>query len=109
MRAGNQPDLGDANNEPFPVLSKENVIHWPTEQQIQEVSEQLARIQRVGIRSEANGDYFKSGELAYQIQEIIRGTAELLKKSQRANSQERDDRPALARFKTSSSAPKPHH
>jgi hypothetical protein len=37
----------------------------------------------VGIRSEANGNYFKSGDLAYEIQEIIRATAQLFKKSQR--------------------------
>jgi hypothetical protein len=37
----------------------------------------------VGIRSEGNGDYFKSGDLAYQIQEIIGTTAELLKRCQR--------------------------
>ena len=51
---------------------------------MREVSKQLASISRVGMLSEANGDYFKSGELAYEIQEIIRATAELLKKSQRA-------------------------
>jgi hypothetical protein len=83
-RPGNRLDLGDANTAPFPVRSKESFIRWPTDQEIQGVSEQLARIQRVGIRSEANGDYFKSGDLAYQIQEIIRATAELLKRSQRA-------------------------
>ena len=27
------------------------------------------------MHSEANGDYFKSGDLAYQIKEIIRATA----------------------------------
>ena len=69
----------------FPVRSKQSFIQWPTEQEIQKVSERLARIQRVGICCEANGDYFRSGDLAYEIQEIIRATAELFKKSQRAN------------------------
>jgi len=67
------------------VRSKRSIIQWPTDQEIQRVSEQLVQIQRVGIRSEADGDYFRSGDLAYQIQEIIRATAELFKKSQRAN------------------------
>lgn len=58
-------------------------IQWPTQQAIEGVSEQLAKIQRVGIRSEGNGDYFKSGNLAYQVQEIIRATAELTKQSRR--------------------------
>ena len=67
------------------VRSKRSFIQWPTDQEIQRVSEQLVQIQRVGIRSEADGDYFSSGDLAYQIREIIRATAELFKKSQRAN------------------------
>jgi hypothetical protein len=72
------------SNEPLFLARTENsLIQWPTEQEIQEVSARLARIRRMGIRSEANGDYFTSGELAYQIQEIIQATAELFKKSQR--------------------------
>jgi hypothetical protein len=67
-----------------PTRTEKSLIQWPTEQQIQEVSTRLARISRMGIRSEAQGDYFKSGELAYQIQEIIRATADLFKKSQRS-------------------------
>ncbi len=60
-------------------------IQWPSEQQLQEVSRKLTRISRAGIRSEAAGDYFNSGELAYQLQEIIRATSELFKKSQRVS------------------------
>ena len=63
---------------------KQSLIQWTTEQQIQEVSKKLARIKQVAIRSEISGDYSKSGDLAYQIQEIIRATAELFAKSQRA-------------------------
>lgn len=74
----------NGNTAALPVRSKQSFIQWPTEQEIQKVSQRLARIQRVGICSEANGDYFRSGDLAYQIQEIIRATAELFKKSQRA-------------------------
>jgi hypothetical protein len=54
--------VGNPNADLFPVRSEQSFIQWPTEQQIQEVSERLARIRRVGIRSEANGDYFRSGD-----------------------------------------------
>jgi hypothetical protein len=73
-------DLGQADAAPYPVRSKESFIQWPTKRQIEEVSRSLARIVQIGIHSEANGDYFKSGDLAYQLQEIIRSTAELSKK-----------------------------
>ena len=69
----------------FPEAPTQSLIQWPSEQEIQEVSKRLSKINRAGIRWEASGDYFNSGDLAYQIQEIIRATAELFKKSQRLN------------------------
>jgi hypothetical protein len=69
----------------FPVQTKQNLIQWPTGQQIQEVSKRLAQINRAGIRWEASGDYFSSGDIAYQLQEIIRATSDLFKKIQRIN------------------------
>jgi len=83
-RAGEQLNLGKANTAPYPVRSKASFIQWPSEREIEEVSRRLARIVQVGISSEANGDYFKSGDLAYQLQEIIRATAELSMKCKRA-------------------------
>ena len=74
----------DLNTDLYVVRAGESCIQWPTEQQIQRVSERLARMVEMGIRFEANGDYFRSGDLAYQIQEIIRATAELCGKSKRA-------------------------
>ena len=59
------------------------LIKWPAWEDLKQVSEQLARIQRAGMRSEGEGDHFRSGDLAYQIQEILRATAELCKKSER--------------------------
>jgi hypothetical protein len=77
----------DHSNMPqFKDPPRSNLIQWPSEQQILEVSKRLARINRIGIRWEASGDYFNSGDLAYQIQEIIRATDDLFKKSQRINS-----------------------
>ena len=76
----------DNSNMPqFQDPPRSNLIQWPSEQQILEVSKRLARINRIGIRWEASGDYFNSGDLAYQIQEIIRATDDLFKKSQRIN------------------------
>jgi hypothetical protein len=59
------------------------LIRWPKERQLQAVSVRLARIAKTGMRAEAKGDYFNSGDLAYQIQQIIEATDELFKKSQR--------------------------
>ena len=73
----------DLNSDLFTVRTQGISIQWPTELQIQGVSARLARMVEMGIRFEANGDYFKSGDLAYQIQEIIRTTAELLRRCQR--------------------------
>jgi hypothetical protein len=73
-----QPDMPSLEER-----TKQSLIQWPSEQQILEVSRRLAKISQKGIRWEANGDYFNSGDLAYQLQEIIRATAELFKKSQR--------------------------
>ena len=64
----------------FPERRKRSLIQWPTERQVEEVSASLARMIKVGMRWEAKGDYFASGDLAYQIQEIMRATEELLKK-----------------------------
>ena len=58
-------------------------IQWPPNQKIEEVSKRLLKIKQMGIRSEASGDYFNSGDLAYQMQEIIRATGELFQKIQR--------------------------
>jgi len=80
--AGRVPFL-NSHDALFPTRSKRSLIQWPSEREIRGVSEQLARIQRVGVRSEASGDYFKSGDLAYQVQEVIRTTADSASKSAR--------------------------
>ena len=75
--------LGEVDDSMFASRTKQSLIQWPSEEKIQQVSKRLSKISRMGIRSEAAGDYFNSGDLAYQIQEIIRATDELFKKSQR--------------------------
>ena len=66
-----------------PTTPTPNLIQWPTQQEIQEVSRRLGHINQMGIRWEAKGDYFNSGDLAYQLQEIIKTTEELFRKTQR--------------------------
>ena len=66
-----------------PARTQQSVIQWPSEKQLQDVSKRLLRINQLGIRWEAKGDYFNSGDLAYQIQEIIRSTDDLFRKAQR--------------------------
>ena len=89
MGAGNKalqrrkPRFDSPEMPVFPPETNQGLIQWPTEKQILEVSRQLSKINRLGIRSEASGDYFNSGELAYQMQEIIRATAELFERGQR--------------------------
>jgi len=85
-RVGAAPESRLAHRQTplLPARDRQSLIQRTTRQQIQEVSKKLASINQVAIRSEVKGDYFKSGDLAYQIQEIIRATAELFKKSQRA-------------------------
>jgi len=82
-RARAKPRFNGSTDSLFPVQTQQNLIQWPTGQQIQEVSKRLAQINRAGIRWEASGDYFSSGDIAYQLQEIIRATSDLFKKIQR--------------------------
>ena len=59
------------------------LIQWPSEAQIDEVCNRLYQIKKIGVQNEQHGDYFNSGDLAYQVQEIIKATDELFRKSQR--------------------------
>lgn len=83
--APNKLPFDSTKSPPLAARDKQSLIRWATKQQIQEVSKQLAGVKEVAVCSEVHGDYFKSGDLAYQIQEIIRAAAELFKKSQRAS------------------------
>ena len=65
------------------VRRKRALIQWPSVEELEQVSTQLSRIHEIGVSSEANGDYFTSGDLAYQLHEIVRTARELLKKSMR--------------------------
>lgn len=66
-----------------PSRTERNRIQWPTNREIRRVSTILAKVSRTGMRREVAGDYFTSGDLAYQLQEIMRATGELFKKTRR--------------------------
>ena len=78
-----RPRFDNPNAPLFPEPTNQSLTLWPTEKQILDVSKKLARISRMGIRAEAHGDYFHSGDLAYQMHEIILATARLFATSQR--------------------------
>jgi hypothetical protein len=79
-----KPRLVDPNELLLAARQHTSRIRWPGARQLQEVSLKLARVVRIGRRAEAKGDYFKSGDLAYEIQQIILAAEDLLKKGQRS-------------------------
>src|SRR5438876_4498409 len=89
MGAGNnghrrrKPRFDNPNAPLFPEATNQGLTQWPTEKQILDVSKKLAKISRMGIRAEARGDYFHSGDMAYQMHEIILATAQLFQSGQR--------------------------
>ena len=79
----NRPRRREVNPDAFDTRTERSCIQWPTVRELKRVSVTLAKVSRSGMRHEGAGDYFTSGDLAYQLQEIIRATAALLKKTQR--------------------------
>ncbi len=71
------------SGELFPPVIETKPIDWPTEREIAQISKRLNAVSQLGIRREAQGDYFNGGDLAYQLHEIIRATTELFKKTRR--------------------------
>jgi len=71
-RERRKPRFDKQNDSLFLEASPQGMTQWPSEKQIRDVSKKLARINRMAIRAEADGDYFHSGDLAYQMHEIIR-------------------------------------
>jgi hypothetical protein len=67
----------------FPEDEPRSKIQWPNEEQIGAVCSRLRQIKKIGMENEGLGDHFSSGDLAYQVQEIIRSTDDLFRKSLR--------------------------
>ena len=106
MGAGNhaprrrKPRFDNPNAPLFPEATNQGLTQWPTGKQILDVSKKLAKINRMGIRAEAQGDYFHSGDLAYQMHEIILATAQLFATGQRfrRKSNGKEVKPRIARI-----------
>lgn len=58
-------------------------IQWASDVEIRSICTQLLEARQVGIDLEAKGDSFRSGDLAFQIQEIIMAAREVVKISRR--------------------------
>lgn len=70
------PQIED-REEPKPLLQ------WPADTLLRETTRNLLAIKNAGVEYESIGDYFNSGDLAYQLQEILRNIQELSRKTQR--------------------------
>ena len=83
-RSQRKPRYDNPNAFSFPqTTTNQGLTQWPTEKQILNVSKKLAKITQMGIRAETHGDYFHSGDMAYQMHEIILATARLFAIGQR--------------------------
>jgi len=78
-----KPRFDNPNAPLFPEPTNQSLTQWPTEKQILGVSKKLAKIGQMGIRAEAHGDYFHSGNMAYRMHERILATAQLCAAGQR--------------------------
>ena len=47
-------------------------FEWATEKEIGKASKELLQIRKHGLGFERRGDFFKSGEIAFKIREILR-------------------------------------
>ena len=47
-------------------------FEWATEEEIGKASGELLQIRKQGLEFERSGDFFKSGEMAFKIREILR-------------------------------------
>lgn len=71
------PSQLEDREEPKPLLQ------WPADSLLRETTRNLLAIKNAGVEYESTGDYFNSGDLAYQLQEILRNIQELRRKTLR--------------------------
>jgi hypothetical protein len=71
------PSQFEDHEEPKPLLQ------WPTDTVLRETTRNLLAIKSAGVEYENIGDYFNSGDLAYQLQEILHNIQDLTRKTER--------------------------
>jgi len=71
------PPQFEDREEPKPLLQ------WPADSVLRETTRNLLAIKNAGVEYEGIGDYFNSGDLAYQLQEILHNIQDLTRKTQR--------------------------
>jgi hypothetical protein len=71
-----------------PATAMVSNIHWITDKELALASQDLRRLKRIGRQLERHGDYFGSGNLAYQLRQIVteiqalmRGTSRVQRKN----------------------------
>ena len=58
-------------------------IHWITDKELTLASQDLRGLKRIGRQLEQHGDYFGSGNLAYQLRQIVGEIRELMRGTSR--------------------------
>ena len=59
-------------------------IQWITDKELTLASQDLRRLKRIGKQLEQQGDYFGSGNLAYQLRQIVAEIQALVRGTSRA-------------------------
>ncbi len=67
---GRSADRRPTDEEPATRLALTN-IQWIADKELARASRDLRRLKQVGRRMEEQGDYFGSGNLAYQLRQIM--------------------------------------
>ena len=59
-------------------------IRWITDKELAQASQELRRLKRFGRQVEQRGDYFVSGNIAYQLRQIVAEIQALVRGTNRA-------------------------
>ena len=63
-------DTRSTNEEPAADVIVSNIL-WITDKELALASQDLRRLKRIGRQLEQLGDYFGSGNIAYQLRQIV--------------------------------------
>lgn len=67
-----------------PAEASVSTIRWITDRELALAGDNLRRLKRIGRQLEKRGDYFGSGNLAYQLRQIAADIQSLVRGSSRA-------------------------
>jgi len=78
-------DTRSTDEEPATDVALSN-IQWIADKELALVSQDLRRLKRIGRQRERQGDYFGSGNLAYQLRQIVADIQVLVRGTSRVQS-----------------------